>query len=416
MPECFHYQGLDLYGEQVSLAKIAERFGTPCYIYSRAHLENNWHAFDNAFRDIPHQICYAVKANSTLAILNLFARLNSGFDIVSVGELERVLAAGGDPQKIIFSGVAKQTHEIERALDIGIGCFNVESIAELETIQKIAAKKKCIAPIALRINPNIDVRTHPYIATGLHENKFGILLADASQLLSQISSFSHIKLIGLACHIGSQLMELEPLIAASQCLLEFISQCKTLGITLQHINLGGGLGVRYQDAIPPSIDTYVKTLCQLFANSHLPIFIEPGRAMVANAGILLTRVIYLKHTAHKNFAIVDAGMNDLLRPALYSAWHSIVPVKKYHQEKALYDIVGPVCESADFLGKNRELALKQDDLLAVMTAGAYGSAMSSHYNTRPKALEVMIEGDQFHCIRERESIADLFKYEKILMS
>lgn len=416
MPDYFHYKNQQLYAEQVNLADVAKQYGTPCYVYSRAALENNWHRLDRAFGDINHRICYAVKANPNIAILNLFARLNSGFDIVSVGELERVLVANGDPKKVVFSGVAKQLHEIERAIDVGVGCFNVESIAELEFLQTIAEKKQTTIRIALRINPNIDVRTHPYIATGLNENKFGILFADAMKLLQTITSMPNIKLIGVACHIGSQLMDLEPFVAACERLVQMVAACEAHGIQLEHVNIGGGLGVQYHDEIPPSITDYVTMICHQLASLQLEIVLEPGRSLVADAGILLTRIIYLKHTEHKNFAITDAGMNDLLRPALYHAWHDIIPVSTRDDVKVNYDIVGPVCESADFIGKNREMSLEQDDLLAVLTVGAYGSSMSSNYNTRPKAVELMVDGEMIYCIRHREEISELYKNEKIIAS
>ena len=412
----FHYDQNELYAENVPLAKIAAQFGTPCFVYSRAAIETQWEEFDRAFGSVPHRICYAVKANSNLAMLNLLAQKNSGFDIVSQGELERVLAAGGDPQKIIFSGVGKQTAEIQFALDNNIGCFNIESEAELDRLQLLAAQRKKIANIALRINPNIDARTHPYIATGLHENKFGIELSESLPLVKKIQGMQNINLIGIACHIGSQLTELEPFLETADFLVATAKQFITAGIKLQQINIGGGLGVRYQHEKPPAIAEYVSALRTKLASCSLEIILEPGRAIVANAGVLLTQVEYVKHNKYKNFAIVDAGMNDLLRPALYGAWHDIIPVKlpdKNLTEK-IYDIVGPVCESADFFAKNRAFSLESGTLLAVCSAGAYGFSMSSNYNSRPRAAEIMIDGDKIHLIREREKICDLFSHEFLI--
>ena len=405
----------ELCAEDVNLSEIANQFGTPCYVYSRNALENNWRAFDKALADIPHRICYAVKANSNIAILNILAKLDSGFDIVSIGELERVLAAGGDPNKIVFSGIGKKNSEITRALDIGIACFNVESEAELEHIQSIAKEKNKIAKIALRVNPNIDARTHPYIATGLRDNKFGIDISICLSLCQKVTGMPNLQLIGLACHIGSQLTELEPFLEAADCLLKLCDQLTEMGVHLQNINVGGGLGIIYHNENPPPIADYVAALRKKISGRNFEILIEPGRAIAANAGILLTRVEYLKVTDHKNFAIVDAGMNDLIRPALYHAWQTILPTKVHEKfPEKLYDIVGPVCESADFLGKDRKLALKAGDLLAVCATGAYGFSMSSNYNSRPRAAEVMVDGNQAHLIRKRETIEDLFSHEKII--
>jgi len=414
--ENFHYQHDQLYIEQVNLVDIAKQYGTPCYVYSKKMLVDNWKRFDKAFAKQPHRICYAVKASSNLAILNLFSNLHSGFDIVSLGELERVLASGGDPGNIIFSGVGKKPHEIIRALEVGILCFNIESEAELYRLNEIAAAEKKIAPISLRINPNIDARTHPYIATGLNENKFGIAYTDSLSIIEKIQSLSHLKLIGIGNHIGSQLTELSPFSEAIDRLLELTQQLSEKGIELQHINLGGGLGVNYRNETPPSIEEYAAELILKFKSLPYEIILEPGRAIVANAGILLTTIEYLKHTIHKNFAIVDAAMNDLLRPALYNAWHEIIPVtlRKKHKLK-LYDIVGPICESADFLGKDRELALEHGDLLAILSAGAYSFSMSSNYNSRPRIAEVMVDKQHIHLIRERETIQDLFAKEKIII-
>lgn len=410
----FHYQNNTLFAENVPVTAIAEQFGTPCYVYSRAAIEKNWQAFDTAFGDYPHRICYAVKANSNIAILNLLAKLNSGFDIVSRGELERVLAAGGDPKKIVFSGVGKQADEIIRALEVGIFCFNVESESELERLNTLAGQQKKIAQIALRVNPNIDARTHPYIATGLNENKFGIELSQTLSLARKIKQLPHLKLIGIGSHIGSQLTELSPFLEALDCLLDLVDQLKKEGFQLQNLDIGGGLGIIYRDETPPSIHDYVTAIRQKIADCGLEVIIEPGRIIVANAGILVTKVEYLKHSNHKNFAIVDAAMNDLMRPALYDAWQNIIPVTKTFDTESTYDIVGPVCESGDFLGKNRQLALRVDDLLAICSVGAYGFSMSSNYNSRPRAAEVIVDGDQVHLIRDRELIEELYSNEHLL--
>lgn len=411
----FKYQKDQLYVEQVDLAEIAKQYGTPCYVYSKQALTHNWHQFDSAFSKHKHQICYAVKANSNLAILHILSQMNSGFDIVSVGELERVLAAGGDPNKVVFSGVGKKTHEISRALQVGIHCFNIESEAELIRINEIAVKENKIAPISLRVNPNIDARTHPYIATGLNENKFGIPYVDVMPIINKIKALPHLKLIGIGQHIGSQLTELSPLSDAVDRLLDLITTLSASSIQLQHINIGGGLGVHYQYETPPSINDYANIFISKLAHLPMEIILEPGRAIVANAAVLLTSVEYLKHTEHRNFAIVDAAMNDLMRPALYSAWHAISPVKlRKNQTEKMYDIVGPVCESADFLGKQRQLAIEAGDLLAIHSVGAYGFSMSSNYNTRPRAAEIMVDGQQVHLICERETIQDLFAREKMI--
>jgi len=410
------YANTELYVENVSVNAIAKQYGTPCYVYSRAAIEDNWRSFENAFTKHAHLICYAVKANSNLGILNLFARNGAGFDIVSQGELERVLIAGGDPQKIIFSGVGKKSTEIARALDVDIFCFNVESESELERIQKIAAEKNKIARIALRINPNIDAKTHPYIATGLNENKFGIAIKEILRLARQIQTMPHLQLIGIGSHIGSQLTEVAPFLEAAVCLTEIASQFAKEGINLQTINIGGGLGITYQNETPPSIDKYITTICNQLAQSPYKIIIEPGRAMIGNAGILLTRVEYIKPTEKKNFAIVDAGMNDLIRPSLYHAWHDII-LGTLHpgKDSKTYDIVGPVCESADFLGVERDLPLQVNDILAICSVGAYGFSMSSNYNSRPRAAEVLVDDDKIYLLRERESLQDLFKLEKMIL-
>jgi diaminopimelate decarboxylase len=413
--ENFHYHNGVYYVEKIPLTDIAKQFGTPCYVYSRSAIETRWHAFHDGFGQHPHRICYAVKANSNIGILNILAKLGSGFDIVSQGELERVLAAGGDPQKIVFSGVGKTATEISRALDVNIFCFDIESIAELERIQQIAQQKNCIATIALRINPNIDARTHPYIATGLHENKFGIDIREVLALCKKIKTLPNIKLKGLACHIGSQLTELEPFIEAIDCLLDLTEQLTKEDIKLSYLNIGGGLGVRYQNETLPTVQDYIQALLKRVQQHAIEIILEPGRAIIANAGVLLTRVEYLKKTEHKNFAIIDAGMNDLIRPALYEAWQNILPITpRATLPEVNYDIVGPVCESADFLGKNRKLALEPDDLLAICSAGAYGFSMSSNYNSRPRVAEILVDGNQAHLIRQRETIHELFANEKLI--
>jgi len=414
---CLHYQENKLFIENVSLEEVAQHWGTPTYVYSRAALENNWSTFDQAFKGCRHRICYAVKANSNIAILNLFANKQSSFDIVSLGELERVIAAGGDPKKVVFSGVGKQEIEIEQALKKGILCFDVESEPELVRIQKIAAKLNTTANIAFRVNPNVDPRTHSYISTGLSENKFGIDFNEIIPLCQRLTTFPNLKLIGLASHIGSQIVELAPFMLAIDRLLELYKTLQSMGISLSHINIGGGLGIAYRNEQPPAIHDYAAILKEKLAPYPVELILEPGRSIVGNAGILLTRIEYLKHTQHKNFAIVDAGMNDLLRPALYQAWQAILPVTlRSTTEIKSYDIAGPVCESADFLGKNRELAIEAGDLLAVDTAGAYGFSMSSNYNSRGRAAEILIDGREMHNIRRRETIEDLFAAENIVLS
>lgn len=405
----------ELYAEEVPVAEIAEKAGTPCYIYSRATLERHWHAFNTALGNTPHTICYAVKANSHLAVLNVLARLGSGFDIVSGGELARVIAAGGDPRKTIFSGVGKLPQEILAALKARIGCFNVESEAELQLINDIAQQHHYIAPIALRVNPNVDAKTHPYISTGLKENKFGIDMSDVMRLYQYAATLPSIKIEGIACHIGSQLTSTQPFVDALAEILRIYDDLQQQGIPLEHIDLGGGLGVTYQQETPPSPEDYAKAIKHHLGDRKVNIVLEPGRAIAANAGLLITQVLLLKHQPHKNFAVVDAGMNDLLRPALYEAWHQILPVKaEANNPEVLYDIVGPVCETADFLGKERSLAIKAQDLLAIRSAGAYGFTMSSNYNTRARAAEVMVDKDYFQVIRPRESIESLFASERLL--
>jgi diaminopimelate decarboxylase len=413
--EQFLYQGQDLYAEGVAVSAIGQQFGTPCFVYSRAALEKQWQAFDHAFADLPHVICYSVKANSNLAVLNVLARLGSGFDVVSGGELERVIAAGGDPKKVVFSGVGKLPSEIRQALRLGILCFNVESEAELDSIQQVASSQNTRAPVALRVNPDVDPQTHPYISTGLKENKFGIDIARATQLYLQTDRYPNIEFIGLDCHIGSQLTELAPFVETLERLLHLLSILKSAGLALRYIDLGGGLGVRYQQEQPPSPASYAAPIKAALGQMGLTLIIEPGRAISANAGILVTEVIYLKAQGDKQFAIVDAAMNDLLRPALYQAWHEIVPVCQSQIAPVLaYDIVGPVCESGDFLGHDRQLSLTAGDLLAIKSAGAYGFTMSSNYNTRPRAAEVMVDGAKCILIREREVVADLFAKEQLL--
>jgi diaminopimelate decarboxylase len=410
----FHYQNKQLYAEQVPVADIAAQFGTPCYIYSRAGLEQNWRTFDQALQH-PHRICYAVKANSNLAVLNILARLGSSFDIVSGGELARVLATGGKSENIIFSGVGKSTLEIQQALAANIYCFNVESEAELLRINAIAKQNNQRAPVALRINPDINVNTHPYISTGLKENKFGIAVAEALSLFIKNKSLQNISVIGIACHLGSQIITIDPYLQALDCLLTLITELKKQNINIQHIDLGGGFGVAYRGEQLPTITEFCNTIEKKLSTHNLELMLEPGRAIVANAGILVTRVEYLKHTAHKNFAIVDAAMNDLLRPALYQAWQNIIPVEpRDNVAENIYDVVGPVCETADFLGLERKLALQENDLLAICDVGAYGFVMSSNYNSRPRVAEIMVDRDQYFLIRQPEQVDMLFTTEHLL--
>jgi diaminopimelate decarboxylase len=411
----FNYQNGELFAEQVPLRQIAESHGTPCYVYSRATLERHWHAFDNAFGEHPHLICYAVKANSNLAVLNLFARLGSGFDIVSVGELERVITAGGDPSKVLFSGLGKRPDEMRRALEVGIRCFNIESVPELERLNQVAAEMNLQAPISIRVNPDVDAKTHPYISTGLKENKFGIDINQATEVYRQATAMSNLQVMGVDCHIGSQLTELEPFLDALDRVLLLVDQLAEDGIVIKHLDLGGGLGIRYADEQPPQPAEYADALYQRLADRDLEIYLEPGRAIAGNAGVLLTRVEFLKPTAAKNFAVVDAAMNDLLRPALYQAWQEIIPVVQSGEgEAASYDLVGPVCETGDFIGKERQLNLTAGELLAVRSSGAYGFTMSSNYNSRPRAAEVMVDDEQFHLVRRRELVEDLYRGESLL--
>lgn len=411
----FNYRGNALYAEDVAVADIVHEFGTPCYVYSRATLERHWRAFDQAFDSHPHLICYAVKANSNLAVLNLLARLGSGFDIVSVGELERVLEAGGQPGKIVFSGVGKRPDELRRALQVGICCFNVEVPGELDRLNEIAGEMGVRAPISLRVNPDVDAKTHPYIATGLKENKFGIDFDEALTEYQRANLMPHVDIVGMDCHIGSQLTEISPFIAALQRVMALASELERQGIKLRHLDLGGGLGICYNDEQPPQPREYVQALFDAFSNIGYEILLEPGRAIAGNAGILVAAVEYLKPTKGKNFAIVDAAMNDLLRPALYSAWQNIIPVKKAGDvPEAVFDIVGPVCETGDFLGKDRKLKLSVGDLLAVRSSGAYGFTMSSNYNSRPRSAEVLVDGSNVYLVRERESLVQLWQGEHIL--
>ncbi len=411
----FNYRQQRLFAEDLAVDQIAEQYGTPCYIYSQATLERHWRAFDNAFAEHPHLICYAVKANSNIAILNLLARLGSGFDIVSVGELQRVLAAGGEPGKIVFSGVGKREDEIRAALSVGIRCFNVEVSGELDRINRIAAELDVIAPVSFRVNPDVDAKTHPYISTGLKENKFGIDIHQAIHEYRRAAQMSHIKAVGIDCHIGSQLTDSAPFLDALDRVLSVVDQLQTEGITLHHLDLGGGLGICYRDEQPPQPAEYIAAILARLGNRNYDILLEPGRAIVGNAGILLTKVEYLKPTAGKNFAIVDAAMNDLVRPSLYGAWQDIIPVDAASEAaQQEWDIVGPVCETGDFLGKNRALKIAEGDLLAVRSAGAYGFTMSSNYNSRPRAAEVMVDGAQSHLIRARETLAQLWEGEQLL--
>ncbi|WP_330110747.1 diaminopimelate decarboxylase [Methylophaga thalassica] len=413
----FDYQAGTLHAENVPVDKIAEQYGTPVYIYSRTALENHWKAFDEAFSAYPHLVCYAVKANSNLAVLNVLAKQGSGFDIVSMGELARVLAAGGDPAKTVFSGVGKTEQEIEYALQHGIRCFNVESIPELDRINAVAGRLGKKAPVSIRVNPDVDAQTHPYISTGLKENKFGIAIEDAREVYRSTQAMSHLNVVAVDCHIGSQLTSVSPFVDALERVLSLIDELAEDGIEIKHLDIGGGLGIHYRDETPPTPAEYAQALAPLLKDRELEILLEPGRAIAGNAGILLTKVEFIKPTEAKCFAIVDAAMNDLLRPALYQSWQNIQTVKQHSDTEVVsYDIVGPICETGDFLGKDRELAIDQGDLLAIRSAGAYGFAMSSNYNSRPRAAEVMVEGDKVHLVRERETINDLFAGEHVIQA
>ena len=411
----FQYKNEQLYAEDLPVKQLAEEFGTPLYIYSRATLERHWHAFDSALGKHPHLICYAVKANSNIGILNVMAKLGSGFDIVSQGELERVLAAGGDPSKVVFSGVAKSRVEIMRALEVGIRCFNVESVAELHHINQIAGEMGKIAPISLRVNPDVDAHTHPYISTGLKENKFGVSVDEAREVYKLAATLPHVKITGMDCHIGSQLTELQPFLDATDRLIRLMEQLKEDGITLKHLDLGGGLGVTYTNETPPHPSDYATALLNKLEDyEDLEIILEPGRAIAANAGILVAKVQYLKSNESRNFAITDTGMNDMIRPALYEAYMNIIEIDRtLERKKAIYDVVGPVCETSDFLGKQRELAIAEGDYIAQRSAGAYGASMSSNYNSRPRTAEVLVDGNKAHLIRRRESLSELWALESI---
>jgi diaminopimelate decarboxylase len=417
MNHAFQLKNGTLHAEDVSLESLAKQYGTPLYVYSKTEFESRWQAFDTAFGSQPHLVCYAVKTNSNIAVLQSLAKLGAGFDIVSQGELERVLRAGGDPKKVVFSGVAKQSSEIRRALEVGIRCFNLESHAELDRIQAVAESMDLIANISIRVNPDVDAKTHPYISTGLKDNKFGVDIDTAPDLYADACACSHINPIGIDCHIGSQLTEITPFVDALERVLTLKSTLSEMGIDIHHLDLGGGLGIQYTNEVPPAIATYIQALISKLNDSEIEVIIEPGRAIAGNAGVLLTEVEYLKPTEHKNFAIIDAAMNDLIRPALYQAYQEIVPVTpRTDGLETNWDLVGPVCETGDFLGKDRKLNLKAGDLLAVKSSGAYGFTMSSNYNTRPRAAEVMVQGDQAWLIRPRETYEDLMGSEILIDS
>jgi len=410
----FNYKGDSLLAEAIPVADIAQKYGTPCFIYSRATLERHYGVYQEALKGCPHLICFAVKANSNLAVINVLARLGAGFDIVSGGELERVIAAGGDTSKVIFSGLGKTEAEIERALQLGIYCFNIESGAELDRIDRIAQRLGKKAPISVRVNPDVNTDTHPYISTGQKENKFGISYEQAIDIYRRAAILEGIKILGIDCHIGSQLTSVEPFLDATDRLLTLTDRLANEGILLTHFDVGGGLGVTYGEEEPPHPSELIAMIRSRFANREMTLLIEPGRTISANAGIFVTKVEYLKQTNHKNFAIIDGAMNDLLRPALYGAWQEIIPVNRRQGEGITYDVVGPVCESSDFLGKERVLCIKAGDLLAVRSAGAYGFAMSSNYNTRPRSAEIMVDHDKSYLVRPRETITELFAGESCL--
>src|SRR5690625_1668209 len=413
----FQYQNNTLYAEGVALTELAKKFGTPLYIYSRQALKDAWQAYQLGMEGRNVLICFGMKANSNLAVLDQFRQLGSGFDIVSGGELERVLAIGGDPAKIVFSGVGKHRAEMEAALKAGIKCFNVESEHELERLSEIATALQKTAPVSLRVNPDVDAKTHPYISTGLKDNKFGLPIEDAPRIYKRAQQLPNLKITGVDCHIGSQITQVAPYLDALDKLLDLIETLQTMGISIQHLDLGGGIGIRYKDEQPLTPKTLLDNVfAKLKARNldHLQIILEPGRSLVGNAGVLLTTVEYLKHSEHKNFAVVDAAMNDLLRPTLYDAWHDVLAVTPRKGTAMAYDVVGPVCESGDWLAKNRELVLKQDDLLAVMSAGAYAFTMASQYNSRPRPAEIMVDGNQAHVVRQRETIGSLFELEAVL--
>ncbi len=410
----FNYQNGVLNVEDLPLNTIATEFGTPCYVYSKTALINAFEQFQAGLKDTNHLICFAVKSNPNLAILNLFAKLGAGFDIVSGGELARVLAAGGDPTKIVFSGVGKTADEMRAALTANIFCFNVESASELIRLNEVAGSMNKTAPVSLRVNPNVDAKTHPYISTGLKNNKFGVAFEEAFALYKQATAMSNIDVHGIDCHIGSQITEVTPFIDALDRVLGLVDELEAAGMPIKHIDVGGGIGICYANETPPAFSTYAEAILAKIGNRNVKLVFEPGRALVGNAGVLLTKVEYLKHAESKNFAIVDAAMNDLMRPALYDAFHDILAVNPNNINLKTYEIVGPVCESGDFLGHDRELSLQQDDLLAIMSAGAYGMSMASNYNTRPRAAEVMVNANKAHLIRQREQVSELFSLEKIL--
>ena len=410
----FNYRDGELFAEGVGLSAIAERYGTPTYVYSRAHIEAQYRSYADALQGTEHLVCFAVKANSNLGVLNVLARLGAGFDIVSGGELERVLAAGGRADRVVFSGVGKTRDDMRRALEVGVHCFNVESTDELERLQVVAAEMGKVAPVSLRVNPDVDAGTHPYISTGLKENKFGIAIADAEAIYVRAAQLPNLEVVGVDCHIGSQLTTVEPFLDALDRLLVLVDRLAECGIHLRHLDLGGGVGVRYRDEEPPLVADYIKAIRERVGDRDLALVFEPGRYIVANAGVLLTRVEYLKHTEHKDFAIIDAAMNDLIRPALYQAWMGVSAVKPRAGEGRAYDLVGPICETGDFLGKDRVLNLAEGDLLAVQSAGAYGFVMSSNYNTRGRCAEILVDGDQVFEVRRRETIAELYAGESLL--
>ncbi|MEH8044466.1 diaminopimelate decarboxylase [Gallibacterium anatis] len=412
----FNYKNDQLMAEEISVKQLAQQFGTPLYVYSRATLERHWHAFDSALQGHPHLICFAVKSNPNIALLNLLAKLGSGFDIVSQGELERVLAAGGDANKVVFSGVAKSHSEIERALEVGIRCFNVESEAELLRINQVAEKLGKKAPISLRVNPDVDAKTHPYISTGLKKNKFGVSVERAREVYRLAKTLPHIQIVGMDCHIGSQLTELQPFLDSADRLLVLLEQLRQDGIELQHLDLGGGLGVRYSDETPPHPTEYASALLAKFKQyPELEIILEPGRAISANAGILVTKVEYLKSNEDFNFAIVDAGMNDMIRPALYRAYMEIIEAdRSLDRERKVYDVVGPICETSDFLGKSRRLSIAAGDFIVQRSAGAYGASMASNYNSHPRAAEVLVDGNKAHLIKRRERFEELWACEQLI--
>ncbi|MDH1526034.1 diaminopimelate decarboxylase [Pseudomonas mosselii] len=412
--DAFNYRGGELFAEGVALTAIAERFGTPTYVYSRAHIEAQYRSYTDALQGVEHLVCFAVKANSNLGVLNLLARLGAGFDIVSGGELERVLAAGGRADRVVFSGVGKTRDDMRRALEVGVHCFNVESTDELERLQVVAAEMGKTAPVSLRVNPDVDAGTHPYISTGLKENKFGITIADAEAIYVRAAQLPNLDVVGVDCHIGSQLTTVEPFLDALDRLLVLVDRLAECGIHLRHLDLGGGVGVRYRDEQPPLLADYIAAIRERVGERDLALVFEPGRYIVANGGVLLTRVEYLKHTEHKDFAIIDAAMNDLIRPALYQAWMDVSAVKPREGEGRAYDLVGPICETGDFLGKDRVLDLAEGDLLAVRSAGAYGFVMSSNYNTRGRCAEVLVDGDLAFEVRRRETVAELFAGESLL--